>query len=1356
MVQVSIHVRPTTAYHHPNKIDHLLIDSVDRLEIIQEKFSTAGSTTRLYYGDHELPLNSSIGSHNFDDGAILECCRSPAMSAALSACLKDFDKIKKLPVQDRTMENLISILQTPANVQNDPDHEIWENWSNDKLKTRTINLATIKAVLQRQHRYNVHDLPKCNDCQSLFDALEEHSVWTGGNNNGTSTGRSFKQHAHIFKPQKKDGNPTTNWILVQEKLRIQNNIRREFATSTGSLQFTHGYDSPPIDWLEEFVRRDHARHCSDESRSSSGCNNAATDPHLAYLTPPGQKSPSRSNGSRTNTNRSLSVGATSSPARSASYIPQYASGPFAVLAALHLAMHSKHQQSNGRRLLTLTEDQLKRMAQPLCRSNLYDKARIRGRNAFACMDGLIEKQLVRKEIVRNAGGAGAGEVEKWGLLQNAEVLGEKCAEFDRAVNHVIPIRNIKNAHRKSNMNLVLCLDTREDVHLLERIKMSCDDKRVPYIEKELPAGDYLFIDQAGPQEEYVLPLVVERKSWSDLADSCQGKGRALNRLDCVKLGSSTASCSGNCQLCKMKRCGCKRVIFIIEGERCLGSDSVHRTAKKCTRENCCSACKLLSERHDVTQDELEGVLHRLQVEHGCYIIYTKSYNETISSLFDMRTLLQTESNPRFGNEERLSFESYATNARRKSSTTVCQVEPRPTRVQDVNVETMVALASSCDWDLDLVRYLCAESPINSPSHKKSKKSDDLVIELDSSDDGESSIVMGSAGYHRQNNKEMIYLDSDSDDLVTEIRGGGDAYSLSSSDDDMDELSCEEVVAPRGESGCDPLSNISRFSRDEWRKSMVASSDSDGSSSDDSIISVPGNKESARKLPALSPPAPTMVGKHGSISSNVAKKLLFDIDDDDDDDDYSHGLKPCRAITSSASATASTMKMTSRKLSPPSRRQTSSTIKKRKAGTELLSTANVNDFQRVYPLLIVHGWDDYDRQFHHRIDKMWKEIYLSTSDSNRMNDFYTESISRLDARIQESGFAFVRRRTLIRFTLWMQLSLGVQIRSVQRMRFAEEIKSHFRQRDNWLEGSVVQPLAFSPVTSAPASTSLKRHSTPVASSPIFNLGPTSTPNVSLTRRTSGSASMRGEKNYPTSSSRDVSAVREARLKRFDNHSIERHETQNRSTWSCKECTYENNLVDGLCEMCGCVASARLSSTTIRNWSCSRCTFQNTIDSDVCFACDTMNKSPGIGSRNVPAELPSIYYPSLSKGWAEPITSTDTPTKSTSKRVARCGACGNENHTRANATEFNCPAYYDDKEVDRREKIRLKREETIANEQANIRAIEKEAATNEKMQAEIARLNEELKRNNERTEAFRKEELKRKKQKVKRLQKRLNGT
>ena len=62
------------------------------------------------------------------------------------------------------------------------------------------------------------------------------------------------------------------------------------------------------------------------------------------------------------------------------------------------------------------------------------------------MDGLIEKQLVRKEIVRNTGinhHAGT-EIEKWGLLRAGEILGELCAEFDRAVNQVIPIQQISD------------------------------------------------------------------------------------------------------------------------------------------------------------------------------------------------------------------------------------------------------------------------------------------------------------------------------------------------------------------------------------------------------------------------------------------------------------------------------------------------------------------------------------------------------------------------------------------------------------------------------------------------------------------------------------------------------------------------------------------------------------------------------------------------------------------------------------------------------------------------------------------------------------------------------------------------
>ena len=68
MVQVRIRVRPTAAYHAPNKVETITIDSHERLEKIQEKYSTAGngSKTRLYFEGEgrELPLNGSVGSQD--------------------------------------------------------------------------------------------------------------------------------------------------------------------------------------------------------------------------------------------------------------------------------------------------------------------------------------------------------------------------------------------------------------------------------------------------------------------------------------------------------------------------------------------------------------------------------------------------------------------------------------------------------------------------------------------------------------------------------------------------------------------------------------------------------------------------------------------------------------------------------------------------------------------------------------------------------------------------------------------------------------------------------------------------------------------------------------------------------------------------------------------------------------------------------------------------------------------------------------------------------------------------------------------------------------------------------------------
>ncbi len=207
MVQVTLRVRPTSAYHAPNKVETITIDSHERLEKIQEKHTAAGSgsKTRLYFEGIELPLNSSVGSQNFSDNDVLECCRSPAISAALSACMKDLEELKKLSYSRRHPGVLKQKLQVSTDIRNHPEHTIWfsSSWTDEKIKARIINFAIMKAILQRKDRYGVYDLPQCNDCQSLYDALQSHNVWKGGgnNNNGNARSRSaFRSQEHLFKP----------------------------------------------------------------------------------------------------------------------------------------------------------------------------------------------------------------------------------------------------------------------------------------------------------------------------------------------------------------------------------------------------------------------------------------------------------------------------------------------------------------------------------------------------------------------------------------------------------------------------------------------------------------------------------------------------------------------------------------------------------------------------------------------------------------------------------------------------------------------------------------------------------------------------------------------------------------------------------------------------------------------------------------------------------------------------------------------------------------------------------------------------------------------------------------------------
>ncbi len=53
--------------------------------------------------------------------------------------------------------------------------------------------------------------------------------------------------------------------------------------------------------------------------------------------------------------------------------------------------------------------------------------------------------------------------------------------------------------------LTLCVDTREDVHFRQRIKRRCEQEGIPVTERELPAGDYIFLQDRYQYKTAALP-----------------------------------------------------------------------------------------------------------------------------------------------------------------------------------------------------------------------------------------------------------------------------------------------------------------------------------------------------------------------------------------------------------------------------------------------------------------------------------------------------------------------------------------------------------------------------------------------------------------------------------------------------------------------------------------------------------------------------------------------------------------------------------------------------------------------------------------------------------------------------------
>lgn len=875
-----------------------------------------------------------------------------------------------------------------------------------------------------------------------------------------------------------------------------------------------------------------------------------------------------------------------------------------------------------RKQYSLTESRLKEVAQEICRSNLYDH-QARGRSAFACIEKLMERSYVR---VEHLPGRTSTQEGKYSLLRDGEALAKYCYEFQQEVQANIEdnpkvtqcqVRALRGDTGTKNP-IKLVVDSREDKTYVQRLIDKCRQQNIACEQRELPAGDYLFVVGS----DQVCPLVIERKSWSDLADSVTGKGR--RRLDCVKLGSDGQRCEGRrCQLCKMKASGCSRIMFVIEGARCANGDDA---PNKCTTTKRCQFCQELQQRHGrgVTQETLEEVLDRLRADHGCFVHFSRSYNDTIKSLLTSREILLADMKsgrktqaPRsetddisraialsLGNSSEqtpdnvvnheivfpdLSYQEFCANARNTLDT--ADQHPGPVKMVEWDDSGFVGpifqgnIEAACNnlFQSTLTR---TATTLRADSRIKSVGMDN-VIDLESDQEDERKVPASCS------NQDVIILESDNEEEVL-VLGTNPGKRRKNNVSlrkfaDIDEVELVLQVKPQRNAGTvvagPNTSNADIYQRGDQPQLLLLSG----------LIQY--DTEYFRDL------------------STVWKGLY----------------RANKGADSAGSQFRSLCRAELRKVA--------------RAEVPLVARS-----ARLFWLLLLqirHGIQVHVTRQIKCKERLKSRLRLVSSVGVHVDG--TAATSRVSTKSRSEQTCAICRNALGK----------VNVDATPCMHCF-----HSKCLDDWLsrqtEGNRRCPLCNH------ALGSFDQHIGKNRSESNQNHQP---PRVASARDA------------------DLERLRAARLARFGNHEVGRapasltrgdpvHTPTRKSStgyqddqhWDCSQCTFRNHAKARRCEAC-------------QSWSCRQCTYHNSADASLCVACGTQLRSKEAALLASPTILSGeVDYPKLTSRPRKPAIGQHTVAPSRMK----CGACGQSGHNRGTATAENCPKYFDEDEVKRRAK------------------------------------------------------------------------
>ncbi|XP_069111071.1 platelet binding protein GspB-like [Argopecten irradians] len=283
------------------------------------------------------------------------------------------------------------------------------------------------------------------------------------------------------------------------------------------------------------------------------------------------------------------------------YTPHAFKAPFSILVALYSGFTSLPP------ILSMTEDEVKDRAQPLTDTDLQDKQNGRYVGGFECMENtLMQKGFVQREDARNP---------TYALTHKGQYLAEQLFSFQQIVSRFLATQGVPKIEIPLRLNTTcgrrkICLIIDEQERDRERLLRLAAERNIDAQVRQLPSGDYIWIltppltdtrqkyTQKIPEEELVLPYIVERKTWEDLQDSIRTK-----RFDK--------------QVNNMMESGLKNLFYLMEGS------------------TACVKYKMTEEQ----RTKLKGSVEKLMLQNGFYVNYTASWFKSALWLVWMTSLI---------------------------------------------------------------------------------------------------------------------------------------------------------------------------------------------------------------------------------------------------------------------------------------------------------------------------------------------------------------------------------------------------------------------------------------------------------------------------------------------------------------------------------------------------------------------------------------------------------------------------------------------------------------------------------------------------------------------------------------------